>query len=154
VGAADVLTVTARHVEDLRRGPLHDAAEAFDRATRVPYGRSPPRSNRGDALRAMARLLRVVGNLNDDETLVAMLRLILTLSLLADALAEIRDLQHRSHQARAARTAARLLRAAVNAHGNCGSGAGVTPSVAPDLPTGERRDRRNRRTSAGTGRGR
>ena len=38
MAAADVLTVTARKMQGRRRGPLSRAAEALDRAARLPYG--------------------------------------------------------------------------------------------------------------------
>ena len=66
-------------------------------------------------MRAVSRLVGLAGRLADDKAWFAMLRLIVKLSLLADALAELRDSQQRIHQARAARTAARLLRAAADA---------------------------------------
>ncbi len=122
--AADTLTVAARHAEGSRRGPLHEAAEALDRAARLPNGRTPARSPRAEQLRAVSRLLGVAGQLADNKTLFPMLRLIVNLSLLADALAELRESQRRLHQARAARTAARLLRAAADAP------AGPAPTVA------------------------
>lgn len=113
--AADTLTVTARHAEGTRRGPLHEAAEALDRAARLPHGRAPARTPRAEQLRAVSRLLSAAGQLSNDKALFAMLRLIVNLSLLADALAELRESQRRLHQARAARTAARLLRAVADA---------------------------------------
>ncbi|HEU4422777.1 MAG TPA: relaxase [Pilimelia sp.] len=157
--AADTLAVAAQHAEGTRRGPLHRAVEAFDRAAREPYGRIPPRTSRAEALRAMARLLRVAGHLSDDKTLFAMLRLIISLSLFADALAEIRDSQRRLHQARAARTPARLLRAAAGAGAPPASatpGAGVTPPMTPPAtpPLTPHRDPRRHSSTAAAGRGR
>jgi hypothetical protein len=125
--AADILTVTARMVEGDRRGPLHRAAEAIDRATREPYRRPLPRTPRAEALRSMSRLLRLVGRLSDNEALFDVLRMIVNLSLLADAVADLRDTQQRRHQARAARTAARLLR---------GPGTRAATGVTPVADTG------------------
>ncbi len=144
--AADVLAVAARHAEGGRRGPLHEAADALDRAARLPYGRGPARTPRAEQLRAMSRLLGVAGRLSDDKALFAMLRLIVNLSLLADALAELRESQQRLHQARAARTAARLLRAAADAPAGPAptvAEAGTTPLTGPlTAPATRRRDSR------------
>jgi hypothetical protein len=86
----------------------------LDRAARLPRGQPPARTPRAAQLRAMSRLLGVAGHLADNPAALAMLRLIVNLSLLADALAELRESQRRIHQARAARTAARLLRMAAD----------------------------------------
>lgn len=156
--ASDVLTVMARHGEGRRRGALHAAAEAFDRATRPPYGGLPARTPRAARLRAIARLLAVAGQLSDDHAYVAMVRLIVDLSLLADALAELRDSQQRFHQARAARTAARLLRATAQAPAGPvpqGNEAGTAPLTGPltTAPTPRRNARRHApRTAAGPSR--
>lgn len=156
--AADTLTVTARILEGGRRGPLHRAAEALDRATREPYRRRLPHTGRGEALRAMSRLLSLAGKLSDNEALFAMLRLVINLSLLADALADLRETQHRRHQARAARTAVRLLRTAAARAGDgpaTAADAEVTPPAtgSPTRPPTPHRDPR-RQTRSATGRGR
>ena len=142
--AADTLTVTARHAEGRRRGPLHEAAEAFDRAARLPHGRAPARSPRAAQLRALSRLLGVAGHLADDPAVLAMLRLIVNLSLLADALAELRESQQRIHQARAARAAARLLRAAADTPADPASAVPQTGALTGPLtgPSTPRRDTR------------
>jgi hypothetical protein len=155
MGAADLLTVVARQAEGDLRGPLHRAAEAFDRAIRVPYGGTPARNSRGDALRAMARLLCVVGAVSDDQAVLAMLRLILTLSALADSLAQIRESQQRRHQARAARTAARLLRSASRAYRSDPARTSVTAAAAAAAsPPGRHRDRRRAPSTTVAGRDR
>jgi hypothetical protein len=149
--AADTLTVAARLVEGDRRGPLHRAAEALDRAAREPYRRALPRTGRADDLRAMARLLRVAGELADNDAMFRILRLLVNLSLLADALAELRDAQQRLQQARAARTAARLLRAAQDTPGGgWPTRAGVTPPLT--LPPTMQRDPRRQDRPADPGR--
>ena len=130
--AADTLTVTARLLEGDRRGPLHRAAEALDRATREPYRRPLPSTSRREALRSMSRLLRLAGELTDDNAVFAMLRLIHSLSMLADSLADLREAQRRLHQARAARTAARLLRSASTRNSMPG---GRTPDVTAAPPS-------------------
>ncbi len=155
--AADTLTVAARLVEGQRRGPLHRAAEALDRASREPYRRALPRTRRAEALRSMSRLMRLAGQLSDDHAVFAMLRMILDLSLLADALAELRDAYQRLHQARAARTAARLLRGAAGRAANPAGAvpdAGVTPPLTPPptRPSTGHRDRRRQTRPSTTGR--
>ncbi|MEN3308858.1 MAG: hypothetical protein V7603_5060 [Micromonosporaceae bacterium] len=156
--AADTLTVTARILEGDRRGPLHRAAEALDRATREPYRRPLPRTRRGEALRSMSRLLSLAGTLSDNEALFAMLRLVINLSLMADALADLRETQQRRHQARAARIAARLLRTAAARAGDgpaSAADAEVTPppTGSPTRPPTPHRDPR-RQTRSTTGRNR
>ena len=142
--AADTLTAVARHVEGDRRGVLHRAGEAFDRATRDPSGGSYPRAARAEQVRAMARLLAVAGKISDEPTVLATLRLILTLSLLADALADLREAQHRLHQARAARAAAHLLRATTEPP------TGTKPATATAPLTGSPTRNRDRRQQTRT----
>lgn len=112
-GASDVLIRTARAFEGRRGGPLTDAAETFDRAAREPHRRHVRQSRRAGDLRAMARLVAVMGRLTDDTETTAALQLVLHLSMLADNLADLREAQGRLHQARAARQAADQLRAVV-----------------------------------------
>jgi hypothetical protein len=109
--AADVLTAAARSAEGRRGGPITDAAEAFDRATRLPNGEPPPRYRKADGLRAMARLIAVVGRLTGDHDTVAALFLIYHMAALAEHLADLRETQQRLHQVRDARHAAQRLRA-------------------------------------------
>jgi hypothetical protein len=163
--ASDTLTAAARLVEGKRRGPLHRAAEAVDRATREPYRRRLPRTRRGEGLRSMSRLLRLAGELSGDtaseKTMAAMRRLIVELSLLAAAVADLRDAQQRLHQARAARTAARLLHAAGTRGGTAHpqaadatvAPASTGPSTVPTTgsPT-RRRDARRQARPGSTGR--
>jgi hypothetical protein len=117
--AADVLTSTARAFEGRRRGRLTDAAETFDRAAREPHRRLPRHSRQAGDLRAMSRLIAVVGRLTGDHDTAAALQLLLQMSMLADNLADLRDAQRRLHQARAARQVAEQLRtiAASSTHG-------------------------------------
>jgi hypothetical protein len=109
--AADLLTAAARSAEGRHGGPITDAAEAFDRAARLPAGRPPPRHRQADALRAMARLISVTGRLTGDHDTAAALWLIYHLAALTDHLADLRETQQRLHQARDARHAAGQLRA-------------------------------------------
>jgi len=62
--AADALHVAARITgsETLRR-----AADAYDRAARLPYGRTPRRSPQGRSLRTAAWLLAMAGRSGHDS---------------------------------------------------------------------------------------
>jgi hypothetical protein len=108
---ADVLTAAARSAEGRRGGPITDAAEAFDRAARLPNGEPPPRYRKADGLRAMARLIAVVGRLTGDHDTAAALFLLYHMAALAEHLADLRETQQRLHQVRDARHAAQRLRA-------------------------------------------
>jgi hypothetical protein len=108
--AADLLTTAARAAEGRRGGPITEAAEAFDRAARLPAGRPPPRHRQADTLRAMARLIAATGRLTGDHDTTAALWLIYHLAALADHLADLRQTQQRLHQVRDARYAAGWLR--------------------------------------------
>jgi hypothetical protein len=108
--AADMLTAAARSAEGRRGGPITDAAEAFDRAARLPNGEPPPRYRKADGLRAMARLIAVVGRLTGDHDTAAALFLIYHMAALAEHLADLREVQQRLHQVRDARHAAQRLR--------------------------------------------
>jgi len=121
-GAADVLTATAHAFEGRTRGRLSEAAESFDRAAREPLRRTVQRSSRGTELRAVSRLIFVMGRLTGDKDTAAALQLVLQMSILADTLADLRESQRRLHQARAARQAAEALR-------------GVAAASAPARPS-------------------
>jgi hypothetical protein len=108
--AADLLTTAARSAEGRHGGPITEAAEAFDRAARLPAGRPPPRHRQADQLRAMARLIAVTGRLTGDLDTTAALWLTYHLAALAEHLADLRQTQQRLHQARDARHAADQLR--------------------------------------------
>ena len=91
---------------------LRQAADSFDRAARAPYGRVPPVvAPDGIGLRRSARLLSLAASAGD-ETVRAQMRLVLQLSRLARAVAELREAQRHAAQAAAARQAAEELRAA------------------------------------------
>jgi hypothetical protein len=132
--AADLLTSTARAIEGRRGGLITDAAEAFDRAAREPYGRPPPRHHRADQLRAMSRLIAATGRLTGDHDTTAALRLVLHLAALAEHLADLRSAQHRLHQARDARHAARQLEA-VARHERPNSSPTWIPAATPSTPS-------------------
>ena len=89
--------------------PLHEAADYYSRAAREPFGRIPRPTPAGNQLRRAARLMAAYARASGDRTSAAA-TLILQLAALAEAVAELRQAQHRATQARAALTAARQLR--------------------------------------------
>ncbi|MFI2712169.1 relaxase [Micromonospora sp. NPDC018662] len=110
VAAADLLTSLAYAMEGDRRGPLHRAAEVFDRAARDLYGRVPRPTGRSQEMRAMSRLVALMGRISGDDDTIAALALVMDLARLADTLEQLRKAQQRLHQAEAARAAAEALR--------------------------------------------
>jgi len=90
---------------------LRQAADAYDRAARPPYGRVPPPSPAGNQLRHAARLLSAFAYLTGDRSMAPII-LITRLAALAEAVAELRHSQQHAAQAAAARAAAEQLHAA------------------------------------------
>ena len=90
---------------------LRQAADAYDRAARSPYGRIPPPSPVGNQLRQAARLLSAFAYVTQDRSM-APLVLIVKLAALAEAVAELRQSQQHAAQAAAALRAAERLHAA------------------------------------------
>ena len=88
---------------------VRDAATAYDRAARVPYGRLPRRTSAGMSLRRAARLLSAAGYAGHDRTL-AHAALVTRLAGLAEAVSELRIAQQHRAQAAAAHHAAMYLR--------------------------------------------
>jgi hypothetical protein len=113
--AADAAWATsdALHVAAAMLGSrlLRQAADAYDRAARAPYGRIPPPSAAGNQLRQAARFLSAFADLTGDRALAPIV-LITRLAALAEAVAELRDTQQHAAQAAAARAAAERLHAA------------------------------------------
>ena len=68
---------------------LRQAADAYDRAARAPYGRIPRPTPAGHSLRRAARLLSAAAFASHDRNL-AQIALITRLAALADAVAELR----------------------------------------------------------------
>ncbi len=87
------------------------AADAFDRAARAQHGRIPAPSPAGTGLRQAARLIWACAYLARDPARTWLV-LIARLAALAEAVAELREVQQRAAQGAAARTAARHLHAA------------------------------------------
>jgi MobA/VirD2-like, nuclease domain len=90
---------------------LRQAADAYDRAARSPYGRIPPPSPVGNRLRQAARLISAFAYLTQDQSIAPIL-LITKLAALAEAVAELRQSQQHAAQAAAALRAAERLYAA------------------------------------------
>ena len=90
---------------------LRQAADAYDRAARSPYGRVPQPTPAGNQLRQAARLLSAFACLTGDGSMTPIV-LITRLAALAEAVAELRDAQRNAAQAAAARAAAERLYAA------------------------------------------
>ena len=100
---------------------------AFDRAARAQYGRIPAPSPAGNQLRQAARLIAASARLTRDPAFTPLV-LIARLAALAEAVAELRQVQQRAAQAAAARTAARHLHAAAR----------PAPAARPPGPSGSR----------------
>ena len=90
---------------------LRQAADAYDRAARAPYGRTPAPTPAGDGLRRAARLLSAYGYITSDPSFRPLI-LIIRLALLAEAVADLRQSQQHAAQAAGALRAAQQLRAA------------------------------------------
>jgi hypothetical protein len=129
--AADTLTAVASTVEGRRGGPLTEAAERFDKAARAGYAKVAGGTSRSQELRAMARLVRLMGHISGDEDSFALLALVLDLARMGDTLNWWRLSQDAWHQAEAARDAAAALRAWHSA----GAPATPRPVAAAEVPT-------------------
>ncbi len=129
--ASDTIAAIAAAVEGRRGGPLTRAAELFDKASREPFGKMSTATSRSANLRAMSRLVHLMGQMAGDKDTFAMLALLLDLARLSDTLAILRDGQDRFHQAEAARAAATILRTAANDGGRLGP---VTPPLPDNFP--------------------
>jgi hypothetical protein len=90
---------------------LRQAADAYDRAARPPYGRIPPPSPAGNQLRHAARMLSALAYLTGDRSMTPLV-LITRLAALAEAVAGLRHAQQHAAQAAAALAAARQLHTA------------------------------------------
>ena len=106
--AADILHVTAAA---LGSRILRQAADAYDRAARAPYGRIPVRTPAGTSLRRAARLLAAYGYITSDPSFRPVV-LITRLAALAEAVAVLRQSQERAAQAASALSATERLHAA------------------------------------------
>ena len=84
---------------------LRQAADAYDRAARAPYGRTPAPTPAGDGLRRAARLLSAYGYITSDPSFRPLV-LIIRLAVLAEAVADLRQSQQHAAQAAGALRAA------------------------------------------------
>jgi hypothetical protein len=103
--AADTLHAAAL---TLRSPELRRAADAYDRAARAPYGRIPSCTRTGERLRVLARRLGAIGMASSAHRPAAD-DLMLSLAMLAVAVADLRAVQQHAAQAAAARRAAEYL---------------------------------------------
>jgi hypothetical protein len=117
--AADALHVAAAA---LGSRILRQAADAYDRAARTPYGRVPAPTPAGNSLRRAARLLAAYGYITSGPSFGPIL-LITRLAALAEAVATLRQAQERAVQAASALSAAEQLHAAERSY--TGPAAGV-----------------------------
>ena len=104
---------------------LRQAADAYDRAARAPYGRIPAPTPAGDGLRRAARLLSAYGYITSDPSFRPLV-LIVRLAALAEAVADLRQTQQHAAQAASALRAAEQLHAA--------RGIYAAPAAAGHLP--------------------
>ena len=128
--ASDTLHVAAAA---LGSPALRQAADAYDRAARAPYGRIPAPSPAGNQLRHAARLIGALAYLTRDPALMPLV-LITRLAALAEAVAELRRAQQHAAQAAAARTAAQRLHAAARAAPAAPRPADPVPAAPPGSP--------------------
>jgi hypothetical protein len=142
---ADTLHATAAA---LGSRVLRDAADAYDRAARAPFGRVPVPTPAGSGLRRAARLLSAYGYLTSDPSFRPIM-LIARLGALAEAIASLRERQQHAAQAAGALNAAERIRDAEQAYAATGAGdlfraqtaatlAGAGfPVAAPPIPAGD-----------------
>ncbi len=125
--AADTLHVTAKL---LGNRVIRQAADAYDRAARLPYGRIPTPSTAGNDLRRAARLMARAAFPSGDPVLTQ-LTLLTRLAGLIESIADLREAQQHAAQGAAARQAAEHLHAARADY----------PTTAPAQRTRTRADR-------------
>jgi len=114
--AADHLAVTARLFEpDQPDGPLHQAARDAARAGRDLNSTIPARSEAGTGMRMSAIGMWAARGTIKDRRSRDDLKLILASQRLMDATSQLRQLQHRGHQATAARQSTSSLQHAATA---------------------------------------
>ena len=111
---------------------LRQAADAYDRAARAPYGRIPARTSAGDGLRRAARLLAAYGYLTSDPSFRPLV-LITRLAALAEAVAVLHKTQDRAAQAASALSAAERLHAAEQFYAAPAAGGQVPAQTAATL---------------------
>jgi len=102
---ADLLEVAA-HAGGPHSQRLLEASRSYERASREPWGRRPPASTAGRALRSAARSLHALGVPRDETAARDLAR---ALGGLIDAVSRLRAAQGRAAQAAAARAACQRL---------------------------------------------
>ena len=95
-------------MEGRLRGPLTAAADEYDRAARELFSRHPHPRHAGHELRRASRLLLTARGLTHGDTRL-LLELLARMVALTEAVARLRETQHRAAQAAAARRAAEQL---------------------------------------------
>jgi hypothetical protein len=111
---------------------LRQAADAYDRAARAPYGRIPVPTPAGNGLRRAARLLSAFGYLTSDPSFRPIV-LIARLGALVEAIASLREMQQHAAQAAGALSAAERLRDAEQGYAASGAGNLVRAQTAATL---------------------
>jgi hypothetical protein len=136
---ADALAAAAAGLERDEGGPLTDAALAFDRAGRDSFRRTPVRTDTGQALRSVGRMVGMLA-LSSRQPKARAAVLSVAMSSLVAAVADLRTAQQRQHQAEAALATAVGLRqvapisvpgVAVFAGAASTAGAGGRPPLGP-----------------------
>ena len=136
---ADALAAAAAGLEGDEGGPLTDAAVAFDRAGRDSFRRTPIRTDTGQALRSVGRMVGMLA-LSSRQPKARAAVLSVAMSSLVAAVADLRTAQQRQHQAEAALATAVGLRqvapigvptAVVYAAATSTAGAGGRPPTGP-----------------------
>jgi hypothetical protein len=135
---------------------LRKAADSYERAARVPYGRIPRPTPAGNNLRRAARLIAAYAFISGDRTLEPLL-LIIRLAALAETVAMLRETQQHNAQAASAHAAARTLRAAAGRQPDAGAAqrpaAAVATASFPQPPRPRRPDPAAARTRRPAARG-
>jgi hypothetical protein len=118
---------------------LRQAADAYDRAARPPWARTPPPTAAGRSLRSAARLLSALAFVSGDPV-IRPAALIARLAALAEAVGRMRESQQRAAQAASALRAVRHLQAAARPQAasrsqmTAGTAAGLAGASFPVTP--------------------
>lgn len=133
--ASDALAAAAAGLEGEEGGPLTDAAVAFDRAGRDSFRRTPVRTDTGQALRGVGRLVGMLA-VSSRQPKARAAVLSVAMSSLVAAVADLRTAQQRQHQAEAAWATAVSLRqvAPIRVPAAAMAGAAVTATGADGQP--------------------
>lgn len=141
--ASDALAAAAAGLEGDEGGPLTDAAVAFDRAGRDSFRRVPVRTDTGQALRGVGRLVGVLAVSSRHPKAQAAV-LSVAMSSLVAAVADLRAAQHRQHQAEAALATAACLRQVAPVPMPASAMTATAPGHRAGQPMGRSGDERGR----------